>query len=63
MTIKDYIDRILMLPPKYGTPFRVGVAEENNKIVIYLLGINSDGQLSTFLPNLLVENIKNYLIP
>ena len=60
VTVKDYIDRILMLPPKYGTPFRVGVVEENNKIVIYLLGINHEGKLSDALPSLLVENIKNY---
>jgi hypothetical protein len=61
VTVKDYIDRILMLPPKYGTPFRVGVIEENNKIVIYLLGVGSEGKLSKNLPSLLVENIKNYL--
>jgi hypothetical protein len=61
VTIKDYIDRILMLPPKYGTPFRVGVVEENNKIVIYLLGVDTYGKLSDSLPSLLVENIKNYI--
>lgn len=61
VTIKDYIDRILLLPPKYGTPFRVGVAEENNKIVVYLLGIDNEGKLSTNLPSVLVDNIKNYL--
>ena len=61
VTIKDYIDRILMLPPKYGTPFRVGVVEENNKIVIYLLGVDHNGKLSDVLPSLLVENIKNYI--
>lgn len=61
VTIKDYIDRLLMLPPKYGTPFRIGVTEENNKIVIYLLGVDSNGKLSDVLPKLLVENIKNYI--
>jgi hypothetical protein len=61
VTVKDYIDRILMLPPKYGTPFRVGVAEENNKIMIYLLGINHDGRLDTSLPSTLVKNIEDYL--
>ena len=61
VTVKDYIDRILLLPPKYGTPFRVGVTEENNKIIIYLLGIDDQRKLSTLLPVTLVENIKNYL--
>lgn len=63
VTIKDYIDRILMLPPRYGTPFRVGIAEENNKIVIYLLGIDNEGKLDTSVPDLLVQNIKDYLKP
>lgn len=61
VTVKDYIDRLLMLPPKYGTPFRVGVAEENNKIGIYVIGINNKGKLNTSLPTLLANNIVNYL--
>ena len=61
VTLKDYIDRILMLPPKYGTPFRVGVAEENNKVVISLLGINHEGKLDTALPVMLIKNIEDYL--
>lgn len=61
VTVKDYIDRILMLPPKYGTPFRVGVAEENNKIMVYLLGINHQGKLDSSLPLTLIKNIEDYL--
>ena len=61
VTVKDYIDRILNLPPKYGTPFRVGVMEENNKIMVYLLGINHLGQLDALLPVTLVKNIERYL--
>lgn len=61
VTVKDYIDRILMLPPKYGTPFRVGVTEENNKIMVYLLGIDSEGQLDSSLPVTLIKNIEDYL--
>lgn len=61
VTVKDYIDRILMLPPKYGTPFRVGVAEENNKIMVYLLGLNHNGKLDTALPATLAKNIEDYL--
>ena len=61
VTIKDYIDRILMLPPKYGTPFRVGVMEENNKIAVYVLGIDSQGKLDSMLPVALIRNIEDYL--
>lgn len=61
VTVKDYEDRILMLPPKYGTPFRVGVMEENNKVMIYLLGLDYQGKLDTLLPVMLIENIKEWL--
>jgi hypothetical protein len=61
VTVKDYIDRLLLLPPKYGTPFRVGVCEENNKIMIYLLGIDSEGHLTNSLPVTLINNIEDYI--
>ena len=61
VTTKDYIDRVLMMPPKYGTPFRVGAAEDNNKIMLYLLGIDYQQKLDAALPALLTENIQNYL--
>lgn len=61
VTVKDYEDRILLLPPKYGTPFRVGVMEENNKIMIYLLGLDYQGKLDTLLPVTLINNIKDWL--
>ena len=61
VTVKDYIDRVLQMPPKYGTPFRVGAAEDNNKIMLYLLGIDYRGKLDATLPIALVDNIQNYL--
>ena len=61
VTTKDYIDRVLMMPPKYGTPFRVGCSEDNNKIMLYLLGIDYRKKLDCALPSLLAENIQNYL--
>ena len=61
VTVKDYYERILKLPPRYGTPFRVGVLEENNKIRVNLLGIDSDRKLSAVLPDVLVNNIQEYL--
>jgi hypothetical protein len=61
VTLKDYHDRISKLPTRYGCPFRYGVTEENNKIMIYTLGLTSDGKLSDVLPDILVENLINYL--
>jgi hypothetical protein len=61
VTLKDYHSRILQMPPKYGCPFRVGVSEENNKVMIYMLGLNENGGLTDILPNVLCENLINYL--
>ena len=61
ITVKDYISRTLMMPPKFGTPFRVAGAEENNKMMLYLLGIDNNGKLDATLPTMLIENIRDYL--
>lgn len=61
VTVKDYIARLLELPPKYGTPYRVGVSEENNKIMIYLLGLDYQGKLDSVLPTALIQNIRDYI--
>ena len=61
VTVKDYVSRILELPAKYGTPFRVGVAEENNKVMVYLLGVDGNGKLTSVMPVTLINNIQDYL--
>lgn len=61
VTLKDYYVRLMKLPSKYGTPFRLGVIEENNKVVIYTLGLNESRQLSKLLPSAMVDNIQTYL--
>ena len=61
VTIKDYHDRISKLPPRYGCPFRYGVIEENNKIMIYILGLDENGCLTNVLPEVLRENIQDYI--
>jgi hypothetical protein len=61
VTLKDYENRVAMMPPRYGCPFRVSAIEENNKVMMYMLGINSDGTLSDVLPEQLIRNITDYL--
>ena len=61
VTVKDYVAQLLKLPPRYGTPFRVGVNEENNKIMIYLLGLDYQGKLDATLPTALIQNIRDYI--
>jgi hypothetical protein len=61
VTLKDYHDRLSKMPPKYGCPFRYGAIEENNKVMLYVLGMDSNGNLTVELPQILCENIQNYL--
>ena len=61
VTLKDYKTRLMQMPPKYGAPFRCSVIEENNKIVLSVLGMNADGSLYKAIPSTLAENIENYL--
>ncbi len=61
VTLHDYIARINELPSKYGTPFRCGVVEENNKVVIYTFGLDSEGHLTSKLAEYVANNIKEYL--
>ena len=61
ITVKDYENRIAMMPPKYGAPFRVSAIEENNKVKLFMLGLDYNGKLSAMLPEVLIRNITDYL--
>ena len=61
VTIKDYKSRILLMPGEYGVPYRSNVVEEQNKILVSLLTLGSDGKLSNSSTNTLKENIAEYL--
>lgn len=61
VTLHDYEARIMQIPAKFGCPFRVGVTEENNKVIIYTLGLDNNGRLKSELAEQVAENIKNYL--
>ena len=61
VTLKDYKARVMQIPPKYGCPYRLSVVEDNNKISMAVLHLTPDGKLTTVLPKLLADNIKEYL--
>lgn len=61
VTIKDYQTRIAQMLGKYGVPFRCGVFEEQNKIKIYVLGLDADGKLSNNSTSTIRDNIATYL--
>jgi hypothetical protein len=46
---------------KFGVPFRTGVLEERNKIVVYVLALDSIGKLTSEATSTLKENIAEYL--
>jgi len=61
VTLKDYQSRVRLMPGRYGVPFRCGVTEEQNKIKIYILGLDSSSKLDNSSNSTLKENISNYL--
>ena len=61
VTLNDYRSRIMQMPCQYGVPYRVGVTEENNKIMIYLLGLDMNGKLTTEVPSAFIRNLESYL--
>lgn len=61
VTLKDYQCRVMSMPAKFGSPYRAIASEENNKIVLNVLGMSANGNLSKALPSTLVENMEKYL--
>lgn len=61
VTLHDYKIKLNQLPAKFGCPFRTSVVEENNKIKIYALGLNSEGVLMKELAEPVADNIIAYL--
>jgi len=61
VTIKDYQSRISLMPGEFGVPFRTGVFEEQNKIMVYILGLDNLGKLTNSSTTTLKQNISNYL--
>lgn len=61
VTIKDYKARIDLMPGKYGRPFRSGVWEEQNKVQITILTLDSSGKLSNTSTSTIKENMARYL--
>lgn len=61
VTLWDYYAKIAEIPPQFGCPFRYSVSEENNKVIIYALGLDYLGHLLSPLADVVAENVKTYL--
>jgi len=49
------------MPGQFGVPYRTGVFEEQNKIKVYILGLDSNSKLNNTSTSTLRENIATYL--
>jgi len=61
VTLTDYLLQVYKMPGKFGSPFRANAYKENNKVVIPVLNIGSDGKLSNISNSWLKENLTEYL--
>jgi hypothetical protein len=61
VTIKDYLVQIFKMPGQYGVPFRLQVAEKQNKVEFAILGLSSEGKLDNTSTNTLKENMATWL--
>jgi len=61
VTIPDYLAQIGTMPGEFGVPFRCGVYEEQNKIKVFILGLDDTGKLTNSSTSTLRSNIAEYL--
>lgn len=61
VTLKDYQAIISKMDGKFGAPFRYGVMETGNKIVVNVLSKNAENQLTDSISSVLKNNITEYL--
>jgi hypothetical protein len=61
VTINDYLFKIFEMDGQFGSPYRANAFKQDNKIVIPILGIGSDGKLNNTSNTVLKENITEYL--
>lgn len=61
VTLPDYLALIGTMPGEYGVPFRCGVMEEQNKVKIFILGLDDGGKLTNSSTSTLRSNIAEYM--
>jgi len=61
VTLTDYLLQIYKMPGEFGSPFRANAFKINNKVVMSIINIGSDGKLSNTSNTLLKENITEYI--
>jgi hypothetical protein len=49
------------MPGNFGVPFRCGVFEQQNKVKVYVLSLDSSSKLTNSSTSILRDNISTYL--
>ena len=63
VTLDDYIARAYQIPGQFGRPFRIHGEVNDNKVIMYILSLNSQGQIALNSTNILKNNLAEYLVP
>lgn len=61
VTLNDYLSKTYLMPGKFGSPFKVNTIKEDNKILILVLGLDSNNKLNNTSISLLKQNISLWL--
>ena len=61
VTIRDYLAIMSKMNSKFGSAFRSGISENQNKIEVSTLGLGADGKLTNASTSTLRENVSRYL--
>jgi hypothetical protein len=61
VTINDYQALVRKMPSEFGAPSKVAIIENDNKIEIQILSLDTTGNLTQVVSNTLKQNIANYL--
>ena len=61
VTLNDYKATLMGMPSQFGTPSRVGVLQNKNKVEINVITTDSDGSFQNIASSALMDNIATYL--
>jgi hypothetical protein len=61
VTLNDYKAILLGMPSNFGTPARVGVRQNQNKIEVNPITVDSSGAFDSQITSVILENIATYL--
>ena len=61
VTLADYIAKSYQIPGKFGAPFRIQGIVDDNKVILYILARDGNGQLISSSSSVIKNNIASWL--